>query len=207
MVWDRHVSCIVMMCRLVENGSVACPRYVPTRQTQVAKIGAPTSHGIVHNKSRVLHFGRFRVRLLHEHSTQPFTLTKLRLYNRNVGSRVIAHISYHIWPDTSKLTVTAQDLIPFVYFVRAVHKRHQGPLVVHCSSGADRAACLVATDLLMQQCELRGIADVLGTVCRIRQDRGCTFSSPVRQTFGFTFTLFLKSGMWFACFLADLYLI
>ena len=179
MLWDRKVTCVVMMCRLVENGSVVCPRYMPTRSPVWSKIAAPTSDGMISSRTRVLTFGRFKVRLLKESANDVFTLTRVRVSNRAVGSRTLTHIAYHAWPDPARISVKPGDLISLVHLVRTAHRQHAAPLVVHCTSGADRAATLVLADVIMRQCEYDARADVLGAVCRMRQDRGCVLSSPV----------------------------
>eukprot|EP00055_Hartaetosiga_balthica_P010300 m.43559 g.43559 ORF g.43559 m.43559 type:complete len:1290 (-) comp7117_c0_seq1:32-3901(-) len=175
MVWDQRISTIVMLCRLVEDGTIVCPRYFPTR-TKWHQVAAPTNDGDVTSKTRRLVFGRFSLQLTKEVESDVFTISKFKLRNGSLGSRTLSHISYHLWPHTAQ-TPPPNGFVSLIEAVNSLRRNDGSPLLVHCTSGADRAAAFVLCDMAINMYKATRRVDLLKLLCNLRQDKGCTISS------------------------------
>ncbi|XP_023669276.1 tyrosine-protein phosphatase non-receptor type 7-like isoform X1 [Paramormyrops kingsleyae] len=149
MVWQEESAIIVMIVELKEM-TEKCVQYWPDQA------------GV---------YGRVTVVVNSVVSGNGYTVREMTV---QVGSesRQVRHYWYSTWPDHQ--IPPAGPLLQLVLDVQSYRKTlcSPGPTVVHCRAGIGRTGCFIACSACCEQLEQEGQVDVLGTVCRLRLDRG-----------------------------------
>lgn len=87
-------------------------------------------------------------------------------------SRTIRHFQYMDWPEQG--SPKSGEL--FVEFIGQVHKTKEqfgvdGPITVHCSTGAGRTGVFVALSIVLERMRYENVVDIFTTVKLMRTQR------------------------------------
>ncbi|XP_047506434.1 tyrosine-protein phosphatase non-receptor type 9 isoform X1 [Pieris napi] len=180
MVWEQGSLVIVMTTRAVERGRVKCGQYWP------ATLGTRAVHG------------GFAVTTEDIEQEDDYTISHLLLTDlRTEESRSIWHGQYTRWPDYGVPGGgRAQPVLRFLNLVRRAQHRARAelgdawaghsrgpPIVVHCSAGIGRTGTFLTLDVCTSRLSAEGVADVRGTVERIRAQRAHSIQMPDQYVF------------------------
>ncbi|XP_045484147.1 tyrosine-protein phosphatase non-receptor type 9 isoform X1 [Pieris rapae] len=180
MVWEQGSLVIVMTTRAVERGRVKCGQYWP------ATLGTRAVHG------------GFAVTTEDIEQEDDYTISHLLLTDlRTEESRSIWHGQYTRWPDYGVPGGgRAQPVLRFLNLVRRAQHRARAelgdawaghsrgpPIVVHCSAGIGRTGTFLTLDVCTSRLSVEGVADVRGTVERIRAQRAHSIQMPDQYVF------------------------
>ncbi|KAK7884142.1 hypothetical protein WMY93_027265, partial [Mugilogobius chulae] len=153
MLWEHNSTIVVMLTKLREIGREKCHQYWPTNSS-----------------SRSLYFVLEPVAeyKMPEYIMQEFKVTD----TRNGQSRTIRQFHFIDWPEQG-VPQTAEN---FIDFIGQVHKTkdqfgQDGPITVHCSTGAGRTGVFIALSIILEQLRCEGIVDVFQTVKLLRTQR------------------------------------
>ncbi|XP_053612109.1 tyrosine-protein phosphatase non-receptor type 9 isoform X2 [Plodia interpunctella] len=180
MVWEQGTLVIVMTTRTVERGRVKCGQYWPLAPNTSAQHGgfAITNEAV--------------------EQEDDYTVTHLVLTDlRSEQSRHVWHGQYTRWPDYG--VPGGAGAGPVLRFLQRVRRaQHQArhdlgdawaghsrgpPIVVHCSAGIGRTGTFLTLDICTLRLSAEGVADVRGTVERIRAQRAHSIQMPDQYVF------------------------
>lgn len=154
MIWEQHISTIVMVTNLQERGREKCAEYWPTDEEP-------------------LFYGDLQVQMKSESQLNYYII---RILDVKLGEkkRVVKHLHFISWPDFGCPENTAV-LLDFVLGVRA-HAPSQplqgsGPILVHCSAGVGRTGTFILVDHLLQRMRGHKTLDIFGLVLDMRNYR------------------------------------
>ncbi|XP_045538702.1 tyrosine-protein phosphatase non-receptor type 9-like [Papilio machaon] len=180
MVWEQGCLVVVMTTRAVERGRVKCGQYWP------AAVGARALHPPFALLTEA-------VDVEDDYIISHLVLTDLRTEQ----SRRVWHGQYVRWPDYGVPGGgRAQPVLRFLQLVRraqrtaladlgdawAGHSRGP-PIVVHCSAGIGRTGTFITLDVCTSRLSAEGVADVRGTVERVRAQRAHSIQMPDQYVF------------------------
>ncbi|XP_053308160.1 receptor-type tyrosine-protein phosphatase H isoform X2 [Spea bombifrons] len=154
MIWEHHVSTIVMLTNCVENGRVKCEHYWPLDYTPCT-------------------YGDITVTVSSETILPEWTIRDFSLKHAHQdGINYVRHFHFTAWPDHG-VPENTSTIIQFRDLVREYmdQRRSKGPTVVHCSAGVGRTGTLIALDYLIQQMEREQRIGVYGFVEKMRINR------------------------------------
>ncbi|XP_037711409.1 uncharacterized protein LOC119548307 isoform X2 [Drosophila subpulchrella] len=166
MIWEQGAVVIVALCRLQENGEVACARYWPEEGAEVYHI--------------------YEVHLVSEHIwCDDYLVRSFYLKNlRTSETRTVTQFHFLSWPHMG-VPAQAKALLDFR---RKVNKSYRGrrscPIVVHGSAGAGRTGAYILLDLVLERMNkgAREI-DIAATLEHLRDQRAGVVAT--RQQFEF----------------------
>ncbi|KAH8298213.1 hypothetical protein KR018_011030, partial [Drosophila ironensis] len=166
MIWEQGAVVIVALCRLQENGEVACARYWPEEGAEVYHI--------------------YEVHLVSEHIwCDDYLVRSFYLKNlRTSETRTVTQFHFLSWPQMG-VPAQAKALLDFR---RKVNKSYRGrrscPIVVHGSAGAGRTGAYILLDLVLERMNkgAREI-DIAATLEHLRDQRAGVVAT--RQQFEF----------------------
>ncbi|XP_041566476.1 receptor-type tyrosine-protein phosphatase N2 isoform X1 [Drosophila elegans] len=166
MIWEQGAVVIVALCRLQENGEVACARYWPEEGAEVYHI--------------------YEVHLVSEHIwCDDYLVRSFYLKNlRTSETRTVTQFHFLSWPHMG-VPSQAKALLDFR---RKVNKSYRGrrscPIVVHGSAGAGRTGAYILLDLVLERMNkgAREI-DIAATLEHLRDQRAGVVAT--RQQFEF----------------------
>ncbi|XP_078658332.1 receptor-type tyrosine-protein phosphatase S-like [Branchiostoma floridae x Branchiostoma belcheri] len=152
MVWEWNSCSIVMLTELQEKQRSTCARYWPTE-------GSKT-------------YGDLTVRLDDTGEFGDFTRRTFSLEDgKSEKSRTIHQFHFHAWPQYG----APDNAAGIIDLIGQVQKQQQlsgnGPITVHCSSGAGRTGTFCAISTVLEQVKTEGTCDVFQTVKALRQQR------------------------------------
>ncbi|XP_060572359.1 receptor-type tyrosine-protein phosphatase alpha-like [Ruditapes philippinarum] len=153
MIWEKNVSTIVMLTKLVEGRTIKCIQYW-TKEGTSSQIGDI----IIYTEA--------------ENVFSTFTVRRLRISNvNNPGKeRVITQHHYTAWPDKN-VPRTTTSLLEFWHRVRQNDATKSHPWLVHCSAGVGRTGTFIAIDKLYDQAIDQGFIDIFQCVKDLREQR------------------------------------
>lgn len=180
MILATKVRVIVMLTRIVERDSEACfPYWSQVERTSVK-------------------FGEYSVKTKKIKVFKDHVVSRLRVTNDSGASLVVKHFAYTDWPSQG----VPQDPARFYDFFVKVRKaqlkaeHHQSdffPMLVHSSSGLNRAATFAAIDICFAQFDECKTIDILSIVRSLRrQRRNCLLWS---QHYVFCHSLVLNNSV------------
>ncbi|XP_078330625.1 receptor-type tyrosine-protein phosphatase epsilon-like [Crassostrea virginica] len=151
MIWQEHITDIVMLTNLIEGPKNKCHQYWP-------------------DKSKELNADSFTISLLEEKVYAYYVIRKMALRKKKVsGSRTVTQFHYTRWPDHG--TPNPLNLVVFLGHFRHKIRPSQHPILVHCSAGIGRTGTFIALDVLSRYGKDRGKINVIEYVKAMRKDR------------------------------------
>lgn len=143
MVWEQQSTAIIMLNRVVENGTLKCSQYWPGTEGEVVKcdlVGLTVEN--MRTKPGAPHYNVSTLRISHPESGQ---------------TREVSHFHYTTWPDFG--VPTCPDT--FLQFLGAVRESGSlassvGPAIIHCSAGIGRSGTFVLVDTCLLEAETQG---------------------------------------------------
>ncbi|XP_037919651.1 receptor-type tyrosine-protein phosphatase N2 [Hermetia illucens] len=165
MIWEQGAVVIVALCRLQENGEIACARYWPEEGAEVYHI--------------------YEVHLVSEHIwCDDYLVRSFYLKNlRTSETRTVTQFHFLSWPP-SGVPSSAKALLEFRRKVNKSYRGRSCPIVVHGSNGAGRTGAYILLDLVLGRMNkgAREI-DIAATLEHLRDQRGGLVTT--RQQFEF----------------------
>ncbi|KAK2140984.1 hypothetical protein LSH36_1190g00087 [Paralvinella palmiformis] len=171
MIWQYGANRIVMVANLAEDGKKKCDRYWPEYINQSEK-----------------------------HDMFMVTLESVTEYaDYTIRSLTLAR-GYHFtsWKDKGRPSFGAVTLLHFHQKVHSKDDERTGPLVVHCSAGVGRTGTFIALDILLQQMADERVADVLGCVQKLRQQRMLMVQTKVGRKLYYMNIIFQCSAVYYS---------
>lgn len=165
MIWEQGAVVIVALCRLQENGEIACARYWPEDGAEVYHI--------------------YEVHLVSEHVwCDDYLVRSFYLKNLRTGeTRTVTQFHFLSWP-LSGVPASAKALLEFRRKVNKSYRGRSCPIVVHSSNGAGRTGAYILLDLVLARMNkgAREI-DIAATLEHLRDQRAGLVAT--RQQFEF----------------------
>uniref|UniRef100_A0A1A9VZP7 Receptor-type tyrosine-protein phosphatase N2 n=1 Tax=Glossina brevipalpis TaxID=37001 RepID=A0A1A9VZP7_9MUSC len=165
MIWEQGAVVIVALCRLQENGEVACARYWPEEGAEVYHI--------------------YEVHLVSEHIwCDDYLVRSFYLKNlRTSETRTVTQFHFLSWPQGG-VPAQAKALLDFRRKVNKSYRGRSCPIVVHSSAGAGRTGAYILLDLVLGRMNkgAREI-DIAATLEHLRDQRADLVGT--RQQFEF----------------------
>ncbi|XP_034474867.1 uncharacterized protein LOC117782054 [Drosophila innubila] len=165
MIWEQGAVVIVALCRLQENGEVACARYWPEEGAEVYHI--------------------YEVHLVSEHIwCDDYLVRSFYLKNlRTSETRTVTQFHFLSWPQMG-VPPQAKALLDFRRKVNKSYRGRSCPIVVHGSAGAGRTGSYILLDLVLGRMNkgAREI-DIAATLEHLRDQRSGVVAT--RQQFEF----------------------
>ncbi|KAJ8040300.1 Neurogenic locus notch-like protein 1 [Holothuria leucospilota] len=151
MIWEQHVTTIVMVANLYEDGKERCLQYWPENE------GGSTSFGFVTvTWLKTTQFSDFVIRY--------FT------FKRGKETREVQQLHFLTWPDKDT-PEHGTALIEFTKQSKLLHRGKKYPMLVHCSAGIGRTGTFICLNCMMDVLRDEEYIDVFGFVNKIRQNR------------------------------------
>ncbi|XP_078328933.1 receptor-type tyrosine-protein phosphatase epsilon-like isoform X3 [Crassostrea virginica] len=152
MVWQEHVTQIVMLTNIYEDGQIKCTQYWPEYMS-----------------SRL--YGSFYVKKVDEKHYATYVVRKFTLSDKEQQRfRVIMQYHYTMWNGNG----TTDPLCLAVFHrhvLRTRSEKTQTPIVVHCSNGMGRTGTYIALDALFKTGKTSGFINVEECVKSMRSSR------------------------------------
>ncbi|XP_063717267.1 tyrosine-protein phosphatase non-receptor type 7-like [Symsagittifera roscoffensis] len=166
MIWQENVSIVVMLTKLRERNKTMCEKYWPITNATFGDIVVKCEYSF-NPKSK--------------YQLNGFLIAEMESANQ----RHVRQYCYSDWPDKE----VPEDASALFAMMEAItkHQREQnnescetnsvsptppGPILVHCSAGIGRTGCYIALMSAIEKYETEGKIDILGTVAKLRLDRG-----------------------------------
>ncbi|XP_035699732.1 receptor-type tyrosine-protein phosphatase alpha-like [Branchiostoma floridae] len=153
LVWEWKSYSIVMLTRLTENGKDQCHQYWPDGRAE---------------------YGKISVELKETEKCPSFILRTFHVgHTENTGPpfRVIRQFHFRDWPCNG----VPENGGKVLDLIGKVEKQQQqsgnGPITVHCSSGAGRTGAFIALNTVLERVKAEGICDLFQTVKSMRYSR------------------------------------
>ncbi|CAH8542393.1 unnamed protein product [Schistosoma turkestanicum] len=172
MVWEKHSCLIVMLCSVKEGGKEKCFTYWP--------------------EDKPSRYQFLVIDLLAQHSMSNYILREFKLTDTRDGeSRTIKQLQYIHWneqglPQTSESLI---DLIGHVHKIKEQYHCNDGPITVHCSSGAGRTGLFITMCNVLERLRQESVVDMYQTVKLLRQQRVWMVQTEEQYRFCYTTTL------------------
>ncbi|KJH51944.1 Protein-tyrosine phosphatase [Dictyocaulus viviparus] len=153
MVWELDCAIVVMLTKTWEIGREDCCDYWP--QETGAQVG------------------QLVVEPIAEYNMTEYILREFRINNLQSGiSRTVRHFQYTEWPEQG----APKSAETFLDFMHQVHRTKSqfgvdGPIVVHCCSGAGPTGVFIASAIIIDRMRLEHVVDVFTTVKLLRTER------------------------------------
>ncbi len=160
MIWQEKVSVVVMLTKLNERNKSMCEKYWPLNKATYGDIMVTLYSETRHSSYEV----------------NEFLIAEIESANQ----RRVDQYCYFNWPDKD----VPEDTSAIFAIMEDITRQRQSscspanpppapaPILVHCSAGIGRTGCYIALNSAIDQFEYDGKIDVLGTVAKIRLDRG-----------------------------------
>eukprot|EP00058_Branchiostoma_floridae_P015854 XP_002601342.1 hypothetical protein BRAFLDRAFT_59175 [Branchiostoma floridae] len=152
MVWEWNSCSIVMLTELQEKDRSTCARYWTEEGSKA--------------------YGDLIVKLDDQNEFGDFTHRTFTLENRKgEKSRNVHQFHFHGWPEHG----APDNAAGIIDLIGQVQKQQQlsgnGPITIHCSSGAGRTGTFCAISTVLERVKTEGNCDVFQTVKALRQQR------------------------------------
>ncbi|BHF67113.1 protein tyrosine phosphatase activity [Sparganum proliferum] len=154
MVWEHNSPIIVMLSQLSEAGRQLCYQYWPAEHSE--------------------RYQNFLVEPMVEYNMPSFVLREFRMTDTHDGqSRTLRQFQFSDWRETSSPSRTAEALIELIAQVHKTQAQfgQDGPITVHCSTGAGRTGVFIALSILLERMRCEGVVDLLLTTRLLRTQR------------------------------------
>ncbi|KAJ8040281.1 Receptor-type tyrosine-protein phosphatase alpha [Holothuria leucospilota] len=151
MIWEQHVTTIVMVANLYEEGKERCLQYWPENEGGSTSFGSVTVTWL-----KTTQFSDFVIRY--------FT------FKRGKDTREVQQLHFLTWPDKDT-PEHGTALIEFTKQSKILHRGKKFPMLVHCSAGIGRTGTFICLNCMMDVLRDEEYIDVFGFVNKIRQNR------------------------------------
>ncbi|XP_066299110.1 receptor-type tyrosine-protein phosphatase epsilon-like [Branchiostoma lanceolatum] len=153
MVWEWKSYSIVMLTRLTENGQESCHKYWPDGRAE---------------------YGKISVELKETEKCPSFILRTFHVgHTEKTGPpfRVIRQFHFQDWL-ANGVPGNAGKMLDLIGKVEKQQQQSgNGPITVHCSSGAGRTGAFIALNTVLERVKAEGICDLFQTVKSMRYSR------------------------------------
>ncbi|CAH1243113.1 PTPRA [Branchiostoma lanceolatum] len=152
MVWEWNSCSIVMITGLWEKSQYKCTMYWPEEGLQA--------------------YGDLTVTLQEETGFPEYTLRTFGVTSHKDGTtRTVQQFHFHGWPEVG-IPDSASGMIDLIGQVQKQQQHSgNGPITVHCSSGAGRTGAFCAISTVLERVKAEGICDVFQVVKTLRLQR------------------------------------
>ncbi|XP_025023427.1 receptor-type tyrosine-protein phosphatase H [Python bivittatus] len=154
MIWEQHITTIVMLTNCIENGRVKCERYWPLDYTPCT-------------------YDDITVSVITETIFPDWTIRDFSIKRMSMSEvRRARHYHYTSWPDHG-VPQTTDTILHFRDLVREHldKMKDNGPVLVHCSAGVGRTGTFISLDSLLCQAQDQGEIGVFSFVEKLRMNR------------------------------------
>ncbi|GMR36259.1 hypothetical protein PMAYCL1PPCAC_06454, partial [Pristionchus mayeri] len=123
---------------------------------------------------KVIQCGILVIELIAEYDMTTYIVREFKISEiQSNASRTVRHFEYTDWPEMNPAPKSAES---FIEFTQLIHKTKpqfgvEGPIVVHCSTGAGRTGVFIALGQIIDRIRLEGVVDVFTTVKVLRTER------------------------------------
>ncbi|XP_062574199.1 receptor-type tyrosine-protein phosphatase alpha-like isoform X3 [Saccostrea cucullata] len=168
MVWQEHVSIIVMLTNLKEGNKTKCAKYWPEVNQNII-------------------YGKMSVKMIEEKEYAFYSIRKFNINDKeSKRPRFVTQYHYTAWPDHG--TPEPLCLVVFLYHVtKTGTNKNDSPIDVHCSAGIGRTGTYIAIDVLNKIGRKTGKVNVAEYVKKMRESR-----MNMVQTYEQYMTIFLS---------------
>ncbi|XP_070498935.1 receptor-type tyrosine-protein phosphatase U [Chironomus tepperi] len=163
MVWQEHVSCIVMLTKTFDFTKVMCVQYWPASKEKDERYGVQPEYQIY-------------IGVVKEEELANFHIRTFRLYkmhnNVKVEERILLQFHYTAW--SSHSCPFSNAILEFRRRVRKVvgnTLKSDRPMLVHCNDGGGRSGVFMAIDANIELAEEEDSFYVFGYLKKLRQSR------------------------------------
>ncbi|KAJ8040273.1 Receptor-type tyrosine-protein phosphatase T [Holothuria leucospilota] len=164
MIWQEDIHKISMVANVIEEGRMKCLHYWPTLGDEP------------------IEEGDFIISTISETEKDSYTLRKLQLENKEVGTRELYMFHFTEWPDRD-VPADASTLIRYIRDIHALKTEGPDTILVHCSAGAGRTGVFMAIDTQLQRATLKGDVDVFNYALEMRKARPWMVQMPIQYIF------------------------
>ncbi|KAM6452434.1 receptor-type tyrosine-protein phosphatase H isoform 2-T2 [Liasis olivaceus] len=154
MIWEQHITTIVMLTNCIENGRVKCEHYWPLDYTPCT-------------------YDDITVSVITETILPDWTIRDFSIKRMSMSEvRRARHYHYTSWPDHG-VPQTTDTILHFRDLVREHldKMKDNGPVLVHCSAGVGRTGTFISLDSLLCQAQDQGEIGVFSFVEKLRMNR------------------------------------
>ncbi|KAF4528174.1 hypothetical protein B566_EDAN016946, partial [Ephemera danica] len=148
LVWQKNISCIIMLCNLTEAQTMKCAQYWPAVNTSA------------HHKDELL------VRTDNEEAFLDYAVRNFTVTRGN-ASRTVTQLHYTAWPDHG-VPRYAHSLASVL---RQVPLDGSAPILVHCSAGVGRTGTVILALAGYAMGQAEGVVDMLALLAKMRSQR------------------------------------
>ncbi|KAF4523533.1 hypothetical protein B566_EDAN013076 [Ephemera danica] len=148
LVWQKNISCIIMLCNLTEAQTMKCAQYWPAVNTSA------------HHKDELL------VRTDNEEAFLDYAVRNFTVTRGN-ASRTVTQLHYTAWPDHG-VPRYAHSLASVL---RQVPLDGSAPILVHCSAGVGRTGTVILALAGFAMGQAEGVVDMLALLANMRSQR------------------------------------
>ncbi|XP_063157928.1 receptor-type tyrosine-protein phosphatase H [Candoia aspera] len=166
MIWEQHITTIVMLTNCIENGRVKCERYWPLDYTPCT-------------------YDDITVSVTTETILPDWTIRDFSIKLMSMSEvRRARHYHYTSWPDHG-VPQTTDTILHFRDLVRGhlEKMKDDGPVLVHCSAGVGRTGTFIALDSLLCQAQDQGELEVFSFVEKLRMNRPLMIQNEAQYVF------------------------
>ncbi|KAL5250568.1 hypothetical protein ACHWQZ_G016337 [Mnemiopsis leidyi] len=166
MVWELHSLTLVMLNR--EDESEPFEAYFPL--------------------SGSAEFGNIRVEFVRQEDHRDYTVTILRVYNKEEGlNRTISHFQFFAWPEDAP-PANRSTLLEMITRLNKCQQTcgNKYPVVVHCDYGMGRTGAFIALCICLERMKVENVVDVFQTVRTMRSQRPVMVNNTMLYRFIFT---------------------
>ncbi|XP_066299501.1 receptor-type tyrosine-protein phosphatase S-like isoform X3 [Branchiostoma lanceolatum] len=169
MVWEWKSCSIIMLTELEERGHEKCHKYWPGEVEMYGDICVEAKG----DKT----FQDYTVRTFHITNTKTHKFQKHAegeaegLLEKKASCRTVQQFHFHGWPEIGIPSNAAGMLDLIGQVERQQQQSGNGPITVHCSSGAGRTGAFITLSTVIERVKAEGICDVFQTVKSMRYQR------------------------------------
>ncbi|XP_025097706.1 receptor-type tyrosine-protein phosphatase kappa-like [Pomacea canaliculata] len=161
MVWQEHITQIIMLTSLIEDGKTKCFEYWPERDR--SQTYGPVTVRCVDVQCRANFFIRAFIIQMHASGEK----------------REVEQLNFVAWPDHGVPTTTS--LLNFWRFAKSrAPQPLSSPVLVHCTAGVGRTGAFIGLDIAYEHAVSGGDVHVYDVVKRMREER-CTMVQAAEQ--------------------------
>ncbi|XP_019631267.1 PREDICTED: tyrosine-protein phosphatase Lar-like isoform X1 [Branchiostoma belcheri] len=168
MVWEWKSCSIIMLTELQERGHEKCHKYWPGEVEMYGDIcvEAKGDKTFQDYTVRTFHITNTKTHKFQKHPEETEGLLEM-----TASCRTVQQFHFHGWPEIG-IPANAAGMLDLIGQVeRQQQQSGNGPITVHCSSGAGRTGAFITLSTVIERVKAEGICDVFQTVKSMRYQR------------------------------------